>query len=607
MNIRRNRCILYLIFFLIFFYLCFHPGISQPAQIKPKGYDVIVIIDQSGSMSGHLLGSKAHPKPNDRYGRRTEATHIIISGLMEAAEKAFSGSDIIFYRLSVIEFGTQENLVLDWTKLEYDPAQSDLQRNMIINQIKQRVVNKNLGDTHFISSFELCLDQLRKIRWGSDTGIPRGIVILLMTDGRPYSEDPRYFKNGRFLDPLYSRDLDRLIRNKIINSPDNKASETLFYVVALNDTDPYWVRFGPFWQSLATSTKLIDNNMDNVEFHNEIKAILNQFTFPPSVKVDGSFDCPCYVKKLIITVFEPMPGITATIIRPDGLNIDKTAVPTEEGLTYTKYKIPYPIPGLWKIVSSVKTAVHIDFIYDLVELIKPRKDNRIPPISFIPKWKVFSGEKKLPFRKIQGCPIDAKTIITSPDGLQTIIPLDLTPNGEFIGRNDFTPSIPGKYRIIMRGLSKTSQGKDVEVFSSQELFFEVTDAEPVLVEILKPKKGINLFFGKTTVHLRVRFVSYKDLKVHVSIADVAYDPDQFLKVQIFNDKDEPVSEEICLKAPIGRDPSLSALDNVLEAYIPLKRYYNLFASLLRLGKYKMKFSFNEGELRGDYFIYEVNK
>lgn len=584
-------------------------SLAQSVTTRPRGYDVLLIIDQSGSMSGHLLGSKAHPHPNDRFGRRTEAAHIIISGLMEASEKGYSGGQQITYRLSIIEFGSQSNLMMDWTEIKFDPNETDIQRNALISQMNQKIVNKNLGDTHFISAFELVENQLKKINYGSDLGFPRGIMILLTTDGKPYSEDTKYFSGDHFLATKYSNDLYQTIKKQIIDSPDNKAVNTLFNVIAINDADTYWDRVGPFWRRLATYTKLIDNNMDNVEFQNEIKGILNQFTFPPSIKVDGDFDCPCYVKKLIITVFEPMPGITAVIKKPDGVKLDTSIVLIEKGLTYTKYKIKYPMPGLWKISSQGKTSVHIDFIYDQVELITPKKDSRIPPMPFRPIWKLYSsrnGQQKT-FKKIDGCPIEAITIITAPDGSPSTVPMDLTPNGEFIGRVDYLPTIPGRYRIIFRATTRTTDGKEIEIISSQDLYFDVTDARPVLIEILKPKRGINLFFGKTKVHVRVRFVSFNDPNLPIPVKDVALNPEQFLKIQFFSKINKEVSEQIFLKTPSTKDPSILIPDNLLEGDIPLKRKYQFFHSLLRLGKYKMKLSFEERELNSEYFIYKIEK
>ncbi|MBK8540749.1 MAG: VWA domain-containing protein [Ardenticatenia bacterium] len=93
------------------------PPTPLPESSRYSGIDLVVLIDQSGSMWGH---PEYHPEANDLRGHRIGETQSLIQRLA-----AHARSTATVHRVSVVDFGDEAKVAISNLVMRYDRDNPD--------------------------------------------------------------------------------------------------------------------------------------------------------------------------------------------------------------------------------------------------------------------------------------------------------------------------------------------------------------------------------------------------------------------------------------------------------------------------------------------------
>ena len=137
-------------------------GTLQAAD-RNEGLDVLVLLDRSGSME-HLDST------GERAAERLRWLELVANRIAESAR-----FDDLDHRISVISFGSEVRVELDWTPLR------DSSPSLLRDRWEAIATGPTLGDTNFVVALDIAVERIRRLP--SDPG--RGRMAVLVTDGIP--------------------------------------------------------------------------------------------------------------------------------------------------------------------------------------------------------------------------------------------------------------------------------------------------------------------------------------------------------------------------------------------------------------------------------------
>ena len=569
------------------------------------GYDVIMVIDQSGSMSGARLGCQEHPVANDEHDLRIAAAHYLVIKLQQGAEKSHAHGGPLDYRYCIVEFGNQARLATDWRRVTYSP-------NVVfpdpIDELRGLAAS-NLGYTDFEKALGLVVQQFQKINYGCDGPIKRHLVVFIVTDGQPYSQDPQFRGGQGFSMQRFWELFERRFRDELQQPSQQNGADLQVGVIAIDDHNQYWPVMGQRWGRLATKAMRVPfaAQASGQRRREQLISFLETHFFsslmqPPSVQLKDRFTVPCFVRKLEVSLFPDATQPIPVLIKPDGQPLQPhEELPRKRGQqrSFEIIRVPEPKPGEWRLGTSGSVLGSLDLFFDRPELLAPRPGVPVPqqiPLTF--EWNLMDSESGGHFDYTACGTFTAYTVLTATDGAVDSVALDILPEGRF--RNDqfvFTP-LPGDYRVKFVGRSQ-AQGQWTTIIEGAELPLECSPKTPVIGRIIDPQR-LNLRFGTTTVRIRVA-LELASSGAPVAASDVAAGSAPFLETQVFSASGDTLSEPVALEPDPGGNPT------ELVAKAKLRRRFRPLKSLFGGMDYTIQVRLVDDRVSDDYFIYRVER
>jgi hypothetical protein len=564
-----------------------------PADTLP-GHDIVLLIDQSGSMSGALRGSMAHPTPNDRYGLRISVAHLLVKKLEQAAKKSYLNGKPQSYRYSIVEFGDTARVGVDWHRITY-PFVAGAAGSGLAG-----LDTDNMGGTDFLRGFQLITSQFDKIGFGAGGTSKRALWIFLVTDGQPYTEDPGYFWGGQFHMNQFWDALRIQINDKLRDRASSNGVNFKLGVIAIDDRNEYWHGMEPMWSPLSYKALRVENHLYLQQFLEE--HFFNELVEPPSRIISNEFDVPCFVRKAEVKVFPKPPAAVPDLVKPNGSTLlipgEGTRTKGRQG-SYYIIQVPDPAPGKWRITGNKGIVASLDFFPDEARLLSPKAGVPVPqmlPMDI--QWRLADPVSGKTFDYSTCGPFRAVCAVTHPDGSVDSLTLTLKGNGTFADdAKQFKPT-PGKYQLKLFG-DVLMNGRWHRIVDSADFPVTCSSQSPVIGRVLEPS-SIGLRFGAGTVRVMVKLESAVD-STAVRVSDVERGLQPFLHAQVFSPKGDTLSPSI----PLELDPSGG--DSDLVAEIPLKRRFMPFRSLLGSYDYTIHFIVRPEFISDEYFIYAVRR
>lgn len=315
--------------------------------------DVLLLVDQSGSMGGAPFGMPASvvERPNDPDGLRFAAPLAALNILGLDRLGLHRGAE---YRFGVVSFGGPETerqardtfveaslpltLINPSNSVEWDTLQRVVKP--AISGDQWALQKKNLGSTSFIEPFELACQQLS----ASSLSQSRTRLVILITDGRP--QHPY-----KTIDPS-----EHLKAVKAIVDRCGPLKTALIHVVGLNDFDnPRWFdTVEELWTDVTGSRERVGLIASNQQLHQKVASILST-AIPWGEKVRQQTAVPAYLDRVIFRVFKTglndevrfyPPGASTSdfiLCGKSGIECSGTGELTEI------ITIPFPRSGMWRV------------------------------------------------------------------------------------------------------------------------------------------------------------------------------------------------------------------------------------------------------------------
>jgi len=406
-----------------------------------SGIDVVIVIDQSGSMSGNLLGSTSHPQPNDQYGHRISISKYIIDRLAEHVE----GTSFV-HRVSIIEFGTKPNVFLSNLALAYDPNLP----GAALRLVKQRLYllePAKLDYTNTPDAIKKALAEFKKMVTGN-----RKKFLLLITDGRPS------------LPKVSTRKL-RKNTKRYTTSLTQKGVE--IWDVGLNDNDNYWHEYdGQFWEKIAghdrhntPRARLVDPVFPHLS--SVIRYIVDEWL--QGIKLQEQFDeafCPPYLRRMVFDAHFNKAGARLDIINPNGGVIS----PSSETDTYARYVIDDPDHGIYtlKKLSGFGYKIYTEKYSPTLVFLSPKttinQNDETRVVFQVNRTHTALNKIELKY------PIDASIRIVSPSGDEKKLKAQFEGNGKFVAKWIFQEE--GKHEISFQGTVRYQDGSQSDLLDN---------------------------------------------------------------------------------------------------------------------------------------------
>ena len=490
------------------------------------GIDVVIIIDQSGSM----WGARPSFTENDRWDHRIGQAKNIIYRLTEHAQDS-----VFVHRVIVIDMGDNASLAAPSPLIiQYNPATPNGLLTSSRSWVERYVTAKDLINTNTPESLELAFNQLSKLE---KIGDDRRKVILLLTDGRP---DLGPGKES--LDDLRSR-IESITK-------DFDANKIELWLVAINDASNYWNEGdGEFWQKVAGTNRARLAETASTNIAKIVQDIVNQWLEIDDLEVKDEFDCPPYLRRIIFDVNFSTPRSSISITDPNG-----AAVPLSSGGgasspgTFSRFVMDDPKPGIYKINkdSSRAYTTFVEMESPHIQRLKPSRKTSIAAESEI-LFQVTDSSRNVLEMKPE-FPLETSVVITSDTGNITEIPAENVSAGKF--KATWKPPALGKFKLKLKGIYTFKDGKKIDVFGFKALAddetLEVDDSQPFYIRFVQPDSSkISIFPWNDSTNVKFELVDSKKEKV-ANPESVIKDPKSWLAVQVIDKSDVPMGSPIPL-------------------------------------------------------------
>lgn len=554
-------------------------GAAAQAPGAYTGIDLVVVIDQSGSMWGH---PRYHPEKNDQWEHRIGATQEVIDRLLADVWKR-----PVVHRFSVVDFADDAKVSWSDQVLRYDPKDPEALGRAVRSLLSTRVQAKT-GDAWVNTNTPLALETARRELVKMGAGEPRSgrrKIVLLITDGRA-NQPPATLAT---------------MQSRVSDAAGALAKDgTELWVLGLNDADPYWHEGdGAFWEGLAghdrarlaeeASTRLPTVVRDMVDAWLGVKP-----PGPPPPPINDSYLCPPYLGRLTFRVGLGTPHAEVRILDPAGQEVPRTAGgPLSVPGTYDHFTRDDPPPGLYRVEKRTDRSYSVD-----VGETAPRIERLIPaaaadlgvegPIVF--QVKTLAGK---PLELLPKWPLRATVRLTSPAGKVTELPAAAGAGGRFEAR--WKPEAPGIYQVELRGMVHLEDGSEHDVFQSPP------DAYPRRLEVgngrsfglrfeaPRPASGLRVAPWAKSARVELSLVDGKGERVEKPSALVK-DPASWLALQVID------SSGVALSPPL---PLAPAAGGSFQGQVPVDPSWRRASGLFRQGKLHLRVLAQPGHLAGD--------
>lgn len=459
------------------------PGPQPPAADTPAppGIDLIILLDQSGSMSG--VGGRA----TDPDGRRVYTTQYLIDYL--AFDNNFVNPDRS-NRVVVIGFGSpgQAELAVPPTYLK---EAEDIQA------AKAGVTAKNLGDTNFVSPLQMVRVVFPEATDAEVIDGARRRLIVVITDGGPYDT-----REGMTLDGYFSEIRD-YYANKL-----KLADHYPLYVVGVDDANRYWQVVGPRWQAFAASAERVtDVNAVNRYVADQLCTFLNPTGESTECRLQdiGYHFIQPYARTVAFSFFKYRPDALISLKRTDGSPVavdprdpdvlDYVATPRDE-----LFVLSNPEPGCWKSAREGEGRVDVvtQVIFNHLSLTQPASAHP----QALPLELVFelNDENGSPVNEDPDYPVTITGVLTAPNGREQDVGIERAGGGNrYVSTTVPELTVAGDYHLTVTGFTTVldsananclQSAEPIKVFQNQ---YQIPVVAPGL-EVLSPSPAALQYF-----------------------------------------------------------------------------------------------------------------
>lgn len=541
------------------------------------GIDLVVAIDQSGSMWGN---PSVHPGRNDPWQHRIGATKQIVFRLMQNALDTRG-----VHRLSVVEFADAAEVPLSGYVIRFDkrdPAAIARGRALIETAIK----GKDWGNTNTGAAIQTALGELRGMRRSDPPG-PRRRIVLLITDGRPTVPGV----DGQ------------LLRSRIRDHAATLASEGIeLWVIGLNDADNYWTSGdGVFWEELAGKNRARLAENAAAAMPSIFQDVVNDWLGVRSIPVRGDeYDCPPYLRRIVFHVTFGRPGGDVKIVDPDGVVVPRSAGgPAVDPGTFAMYAVDDPKPGTYKIVrdASRTETVHVEELSMAIERLEPRGDADAgveTPLVFAARDA--SGK---PLVMLSSDLIEASVSVTDAAGVQTTLAAKPLRDGKFAA--SWTPAKPGRYSAVLRGFIRRKSGSRYDVFAnaggSYSPAIQVGTRRPYSLLLLAPDPALGMRTVPWRREAQLRFaLAGPDGKAVPKLHGLVTSADDWLTVQSVDPAGAAIGGLVALRPDSNGQ---------FTAAVPLRVAWRAGEGWSRPGNLSFRITEQSNRLAGDRYLRSI--
>ncbi|MBD3181102.1 VWA domain-containing protein [Candidatus Poribacteria bacterium] len=429
------------------------------------GVDILLLLDQSGSMNGY----PGHPA-TDPDGLRIDASKYLLNNVAQKSSKDLR------HKIGIVNFGSDvpDNAVIPLT--ETTVAKNDPGTKILLSNLK----TLSLGDTSFIQALEAAY---REFSSQKKTGQSRKKVIIIFTDGEP--DDPRNLS----LDE-YFQEIDSFVNLSL------KSLGCDIYVIGIDTAGTSWDRSAPRWERILTDKYVYQiSGMEQLRerFNETVRQIFGIPLVPPDIVTSSGieFDVPPYLDRIEFHIFPENADTKLSIIAPDSKEVGNSSLQTsvEEYENYSIVTVQYPPYGKWKYQIKGGTGpieVYRNAIPIGMKLVSPADTHPLgKPIDMLISFLRSDGRDVIEMPQF---PLGLTGKVIAPDGKESDVKFVLREGGLCYGspRIEYT-NLEGIHRIIL-----TIKGGDAHRFS-HETYIHV---KPTPYAILhKPEAGSTIHFN----------------------------------------------------------------------------------------------------------------
>lgn len=401
---------------------------SPPADItlrlpqpSPPLVDVVLLLDQSGSMRG--------PQGTDPQGIRVEAAKYLVASISEkSAEDAPN-------RVAIVDFGD-----------DVQPKSANLQPvspTTGYTEVTAKLRVKSMGGTNILAALKSALAGLKA---GGTFDQGRKGRIVVFTDGKP--EDKRQLNLNQ-----YFNELAIFVKKEL--SP--LACE--LYVIAVDQRGDIWSACGPHWQAIAGKDNVVRIRSVR-ELREKFNEVVNDiFSIPnisPDVLTTGrkSFQVRPYLDRLEFHIFPSTPEMKLRILRPNGSTVNPTSDKDTRQRLFKGYQIISvfdPEAGEWQyeiLQGKGRIDVYRNEVPVQMQLVLPKPLHpQGKPIQVIAKFARHSGQ---PIASERNYPLGLSAQIIGPTGPPKNMQFTAPVKGYYYAEPIVPAKMPGLYRIVLR-------------------------------------------------------------------------------------------------------------------------------------------------------------
>jgi len=534
------------------------------AQPVP-GLDLVVAIDQSGSLWGH---PEYHPQPNDRYGHRIGATRSILERLAADAEDRSR-----VHRFSIVDFSDEARVAWSGHVLRHEPSDPGaLGRGLEVGMVKHLGERRGVN-TNTPAALRAALGELRDMD-GAAAGAQRRKVVLLLTDGRPQ------------LPPAGRGEMLERTRRA---AEDLLASGAELWVVALNDSSQYWLEGdGAFWQQVVgdpARTHLAERAVPGLPAG--VDRMVNEWLDLGEVP-DSPYTAPPYLGHLAFRLsFErPRDPDTVRVLSPAGRPLPRTSADVGGPATYARFALDDPPAGPYRVeggagVVHAAAEPHPPTVRRLLPAAGVDLDADTPVLF---QASLGSGA---PLRLAEEHPLRAVVEVVDPEGGRQEIAAEDAGEGRFRAR--WRPVVAGEHQLTLRGWID-HQGSPLDVFATAAGAggtVEVSSARALWLRLERPdpEYGLSAYPWSEEAEVRLRLTGADGGEIPV--ADVVTDAVDWLTLEPLDAEGRPSAEPRALEPGTG---------GRFSASIPLDLAPRRTPGLWNLGSASFRVAAAEGRL-----------
>jgi len=425
------------------------------------GLDLVLLIDQSGSMSG---GKDLKYPATDPGQARIAAAQFIIQFLFTNRKLL---CDDTIHRIGVMGFGSKFVEQLAMTPIDFNASSSLETINTIAEGLTSQIKPLDLGSTNFKGGFEQVAQMFASLPDLNST--PRKKMVIVLTDGSPCVATAKECEDGTF-DPLgymsqtlvpYMNDTNGTF--PLWNAPYNfQRGDIYVNFVAINNGDYYLKAkldankktIKDYWEEITESHggQVYSLGQDQLKIPETFLAIIGlQMGLIPIKGLEANtpangaitkLDCnkpvyiDPYVQKVIFYIFKNGPTDIAFTFTSNGQTVKLVNGKAETGpstmvesyseffAVAAQYVINRPEPGIWTLSCDEKDVItYKQQFFVGVNLQEPLKD--LPLFDEPPYYEVTSpyylvvkvtDQEGQPIKSNPDYPLEILVDVKKPDG-----------------------------------------------------------------------------------------------------------------------------------------------------------------------------------------------